>query len=506
MYRKNRFWNSILFKFSVRVLLLGLISILSISYIVREQMQHNIENQITEEVKSIQSNSKIYIRQILLLNNSTINEDGFKSCMYEIESQIRNSGNFEVTLYDMSGEPLRDDREINRKMAGEREDFAQALEGKSAFTVVYGQNKSCKVYFTMPVEIMNQKLGILSYYLDYDSIYQREWSTINSMFRVMMLAFGVIFLLVWVMMQHMVTPVRKLSRISSDVSGHLADGQIDSGLVEGFPYKDRKDEIGELSRNYAQMLKVTEEQFYKIGEDRDRILRLWNSRQEFYNNVTHELKTPLTTISGYAQLIEENGLSDEELFYSGMEHILQESTRLHRMVVQLLEMQNKESIADPEPVEITALLSEVTASMQMKARRYENRLVLKSEGTCVVLGKEDRIRQVFINLIDNAIKYGEPRKKILISVRRKEDNVQISVVNAGVLDEEEKQRIFEPFYRIDKERSRELGSSGLGLALVGKIMEEHGGTVRAESRDEGYVIFSVYFPVMERRRERGEDE
>lgn len=486
--------------------MLGLVSILSVSYFVKEQMQHNIENQITEELKNIRSNSQIYIRQILLLNNSTIDENGFRSCQYEIESQIRNSGNFEVTLYDADGEILQDDRDAGRKIESERADFVQALEGKSAFTVVYGKNKSCKVYFTMPVEIMNQKLGLLSYYLDYDSVYQREWSTINSMLHIMVLVFGVIYLLMWVMIRHMVTPIRRLSRISSDVSEHLVDGQMDGELLERFPYEDRKDEIGELSRNYAQMLKVTDEQFEKINEDRDRILRLWNSRQEFYNNVTHELKTPLTTISGYAQLIEENGLNDEELFYSGMEHILQESTRLHRMVVQLLEMQSKESITDPEPVEIGGLLSEVTASMQMKARRYENRLVLKSEGTYVVLGKEDRIRQVFINLIDNAIKYGEPRKKIMIRVRRKADKVQISVTNSGRLEKDEEKRIFEPFYRIDKERSRELGSSGLGLALVGKIMEEHGGNVQAESRDEGYVIFTVCFPLMERGKESGADE
>lgn len=495
-----------MFKISVRVVVLGLISVLSVGCFVKKQMQHNIENQITEELKNIRSNSQIYIRQILLLNNSSIDENGFKNCRYEIESQLRNSGNFEAELYDMDGNLLQNDKDAGRKAISEREDFVQALNGKSAFTVVYGKNKSCKVYFTMPVEIMNQKLGIISYYLDYDSVYQREWNTINSMFHVMVLVFTVIYLLVWVMLRHMVTPIRRLSRISSDVSVHLIDGQMESELLEKFPYEDRKDEIGELSRNYAQMLKVTNEQFGKIGEDRDRILRLWNSRQEFYNNVTHELKTPLTTISGYAQLIEENGLNDEELFYSGMEHILQESTRLHRMVVQLLEMQNKESITAASPVEIVSLLREVTASMQMKARRYENKLVLKSESDYIVLGKADRIRQVFINLIDNAIKYGEPRKKIMICVSGKADKVQIAVINSGRLEKEEVQHIFEPFYRIDKERSRELGSSGLGLALVGKIMEEHRGTVKVQSQDEGYVIFTVCFPLMKRRKENGSNE
>lgn len=223
-----------MFKISVRVVVLGLISVLSVSYFVKEQMQHNIENQITEELKNIRSNSQIYIRQILLLNNSSIDEDGFKNCKYEIELQLRNSGNFEAELYDMNGNLLQNDKDAGRKAISEREDFVQALNGESAFTVVYGRNKSCKVYFTMPVEIMNQRLGIISCYLDYDSVYQREWNTINSMFRVMVFVFTVIYLLVWVMLRHMVTPIRRLSRISSDISLHLIDGQMDLTMKNCF--------------------------------------------------------------------------------------------------------------------------------------------------------------------------------------------------------------------------------------------------------------------------------
>ena len=187
------------------------------------------------------------------------------------------------------------------------------------------------------------------------------------------------------MIRRMVSPIRLLGRTSSDISSHLKDGQFDSEVLGKLKVNERKDEIGELSRNYTQMLKVTKEQFEKIQEDRDHILALWNSRQEFYNNVTHELKTPLTTISGYAQLMEENGLGDEELFYNGMEHILQESTRLHRMVVQLLEMQDKDRYLRMEPLDIADTLRNVVDAMRMKARRYENTLVL--EGDAIQIGR-----------------------------------------------------------------------------------------------------------------------
>ena len=346
------------------------------------------------------------------------------------------------------------------------------------------------------IEGMGQKIGIISYFLDYHEMFEREWTILKEIVRITVLAFAVIYLVVWVMIRRMVSPIRLLGRTSSDISSHLKDGQFDSEALGKLKVNERKDEIGELSRNYTQMLKVTKEQFEKIQEDRDHILALWSSRQEFYNNVTHELKTPLTTISGYAQLMEENGLGDEELFYNGMEHILQESTRLHRMVVQLLEMQDKDRYLRMEPLDIADTLRNVVDAMRMKARRYENTLVLEGDAIpCLVRGREDRIRQVLINLIDNAIKYGKPGKEIWIRLTRRKNQIQIAVANQGKgIEADEAAHIFEPFYRVDKERSREMGSSGLGLAISRKIMEEHGGTIQVKSEPDGYTIFMVSFP------------
>ena len=121
----------------------------------------------------------------------------------------------------------------------------------------------------------------------------------------------------------------------------------------------------------------------------------------------------------------------------------------------------------------------------------------------MIEGREDRIRQVFINLIDNAIKYGEPKKDIVISIAARARMVRIAVINKGDgMDEEELSHIFEPFYRVDKECSRELGSSGLGLAITKKIMEEHGGSIEAECSPDGYTIFKVYFPLMQKVRRK----
>ena len=191
------------------------------------------------------------------------------------------------------------------------------------------------------------------------------------------------------------------------------------------------------------------------------------------------------------------------MFYNGIEHILQESTRLHRMVIQLLEMQDKGRYIRMGQVDAAAVLRSVTDAMQTKAKRYKNCLILDvKQGDYLVEGQEDRIRQVLINLIDNGIKYGRIGGNIRIRLEKEDGAVQITVENQGEgMDKEELSHIFEPFYRADKERSREMGSSGLGLSISKKIMEEHGGTIQAESEPGGYTIFRVCFPAAGERRD-----
>lgn len=493
---KNKIWNRILFRMSIWVLLLGIASILIVSYFVKMQMRRNIEKQIADELQMIQDNSELYIRQIMLLQNNQINESGFQQSITEIQEQLKNVGYKNAAFYDTKGNLLTCSDEQFFTNATIRKDFQYAKEQKSAFTLHYGQTNQCDVYFTMPVKIMNRWLGMITYYLDYTEVYQREWNTIHGMIQITIVAIFMIYLAIWLILRRMVSPIRSLSRISGDISRHLKDGQFDSEMLGKQKYNKRRDEIGELSRNYMQMIYVTKEQFEKIQEDRDHILELWNSRQEFYNNVTHELKTPLTTISGYAQLMEEHAMEDEELFYQGLEHILQESTRLHRMVVQLLEMQDHRLQRKPSLVELESLIRNVIGAMQIKAKRYNNKLVFcYQKQNYLVKGFEDRIRQVLINLIDNAIKYGKRREEIRIKLAMHNDEIWIMVSNQGTgLANEELDHIFEPFYRIDKERSREMGSSGLGLTIVKKIMEEHKGSIHAKSEADGCITFTICFP------------
>lgn len=491
-----------MFRISLWILLPGIVGMLMVAYFVRIQMQYHIEKQITEEMQRVQDNSLLYVQQTLLLNDSRIDAAGFEQYRDEIAGQLKAAGYRDVFLCDPEGRLLAGDAGSfgQRKT---REDFVRAGKQESAFTICYESGEQCEVYFSMPVILKEQFIGIISSYFDYGELYGGQLDTIRWVLWITVTVLSLISLVIWFTIYRIISPVRSLSRAASEISAHLSEGQQGSAVLGKLQFQGRRDEIGELYSNYMEMLHVIEEQFHKIHEDRDRIMALWSSRQEFYNNVTHELKTPLTTISGYAQLMEKNGSGDEELFRAGTEHILKESTRLHRMVVQLLELQNRTDTEEERLLNLAEILKNVSETMEIKAKRYGNVLVLEgTEERFHVLGKEDKIRQVLINVIDNAIKYGEPEEPILIRIAGRKGQVEITISNRGRgIRREDLQTIFEPFYRADKSLSRELGSSGLGLSIAARIMEEHGGHISAASTPGEMTVFTIRFPAADQTDE-----
>lgn len=500
MFRKRNFFCSILFRISIWYLLLGIIGVTSLYYLMEAKMRQNTEKYIAEELLRVKENARLYVCQVLMLHNNQINGEGFKRYIGDIEEQFKVAGYRETAFYGTDGQVV--EGRGNKNLDGEtkRKDFGLAIKQKSSFTLHYGADKSCDVYFSMPVKVHNEQLGIISFYFDYSEVYEREWKIFNSMLRGVILVVGGIYIIIWLLVRRLIMPIRSLTVVSQNISSHFEDGKLDTELLSNERFYKRRDEIGELSRNYRKMIDVTKEQFDKIEHDRQHILSLLNSRQEFYNSITHELKTPLAIISGYAQLIGENSLSDTELFHNGMEQILHESERLHQMVVELLEMQDNGEVLETEEVDLTLIIKNVTELMKLKAERYGNTIVLDiKEGSYIVKGRKDRLHQVMINLIDNAVKYGETKKEIIINMQNDNDFAKIDVINQGKgLKEHELKRIFEPFFRVDKDKSRELGSAGLGLSIVKKIMDEHGGKIEVHSVYGKDTVFSVYLPLLKK--------
>ena len=499
--KKIRFWNGIRFKMTTGLLILLIFSGFLLYFLVMTMMSRNMESQVTADLQNLQGNTEVYVRQFLMLNERNNDEDSFRESAADIAEELYNTSKNKLLLFTNDGKPLLDygfgntkDMNILYEDVKAGGAFSSALKGESAYQLNAGSAGEYDVWFSMPLNIAGKNMGIVSYYLDYSAQYQQFNDIARTVLEITIIILLMISALILLFLSNIIRPIQRLSKISSRVTDEIKNDKISTGNLIKKSLTRRKDELGQLSRNYSLMLKTAESQFAKIQEDRNNILQLLNSKQEFYNNVTHELKTPLTTIKGYAQLMEDDGLEDEELFHTGLNHIQHESSRLHQMVIQLLEMSDKELHTQLVPLDIAATLNSVTASMSLKAKRYNNKIITKGLSSLMILGHEERIRQLFINLIDNAIKYGQPKEVILATSELQDEKAVIQITNKGEgILPEEVDHIFDPFYRVDKEHSREIGSAGLGLSICKKIVDEHQGEITVDSKPGDCTTFTVRF-------------
>ncbi len=215
--------------------------------------------------------------------------------------------------------------------------------------------------------------------------------------------------------------------------------------------------------------------------------KLDDSRREFVANVSHELRTPLTNIKSYAETLSETPDAPEEMRERFFGVILNEADRMARIVKDLLTLSRLDSAKmDWKTSEFSIKKSVETAyrAMQMEAEHHKHKLTMSlGTGLPNIFGDKDRIEQVLINIISNAVKYTPDGGKIDISAENSGDFVKITVRDNGIgIPEKDIPRLFERFYRVDKARSREGGGTGLGLAIAKEIVEFHGGNISVSSK------------------------
>lgn len=493
--RERRFGTGIRFRLAAGLLLLTILSGFLLYVLAMGQLENSMETSVTADLTNMQSSAQIYVRQYLMLSDLNNDEASFRVAARQIAEELYASIGTPLSLYTLEGERLLNYGGEPGARLHEGEAFASALQGRAAYTLHYGADRSCTADFVMPLVVAGESMGIIGCTVNYTSLFRQLDRLVHMLLVGTMAVLALVCGVVLLFLNHILKPVRTLSRLSTRVTAGIRKGQVPVPAHPPAPSR-RRDEISELSENYDLMLRTVGEQFTRIQEDRVRILQLLDSRQAFYNNVTHELKTPLTTIKGYAQLLEQNGVEDEELFHNGLTHIQHESARLHRMVIQLLEMSDIDRDNRLEPLDAAAVLSSVAGAMSLKADRYGSIIRLRGVQKLMIAGREERIHQLFINLIDNAIKYGAPEETIWVETEARGGRAFIRVINRGQgMTRQEIEHIFEPFYRTDKERSREMGSAGLGLSICMKIVREHGGQIQADSQPGEQTVFTVSFPL-----------
>jgi two-component system phosphate regulon sensor histidine kinase PhoR len=243
--------------------------------------------------------------------------------------------------------------------------------------------------------------------------------------------------------------------------------------------------------------------------------RLEQTRKDFVANVSHELRTPLTAIKGYVEALQDDAKADPDQRDRFLEIIRAHADRVNLILTDLLLLSKIESGQIPlkqEPVALSGLIDRTVGLLRHLVEQKRHTLnVALPENLPPILGDEERLGQVFSNLLDNAIKYTPERGTVTISAKLSKAEVgvggaplagplptvmEVSVTDTGIgIPPQHLPRIFERFYRVDKARSRELGGTGLGLAIVKHLVEGHGGTVTAESPPGGGSRFRVRLPI-----------
>jgi two-component system phosphate regulon sensor histidine kinase PhoR len=237
-----------------------------------------------------------------------------------------------------------------------------------------------------------------------------------------------------------------------------------------------------------------------VFHDITRLKELERIRQDFVANVSHELRTPLTTIKGYAETLLEGALK-EEVASQFVQVIKRHTDRLTKIVEDLLTLsriESREFQLAMEPCALSDLIGEVLDVVREPAKKKRISLLYdKLASPLIARGDPHYLEQVFINLLDNAIKYGREGGKITIStVEKSPTEIEISVQDDGIgIPKEDLPRIFERFYRVDKGRSQELGGTGLGLSIVKHIVQAHGGRIWVESQLGKGSIFYFTLPI-----------
>ena len=278
--------------------------------------------------------------------------------------------------------------------------------------------------------------------------------------------------LVRINLKNIFRPIEQINEATKKVALGEYDIELES---------KREDEIGELTNNFNKMthgLKSTE-----------------NLQKEFINNVSHEIKTPVSSIEGFAKFLKDKNLTQEEREeYANI--IIEEAKRLENLtgkILKLSKLNNQEIITNKHEIEVAEQIRKAISLLEPKWSKKDIKINVSLEEK-IFLGDEDLIFQVWVNIIDNAIKFSNEGGSIDIKVYEKDGNINVEIKDRGIgMKEEELEKVYDRFYQIDRSHSKE--GSGLGLAIVKRIVELSEGKIEIKSKENKGTTVIVKLPV-----------
>lgn len=271
---------------------------------------------------------------------------------------------------------------------------------------------------------------------------------------------------------HALRPIREFSdKIEEVQAQNLSDSRIEENNVK---------ELNQLGISYNKML--------------ERLSDAFEIQRQFTANAAHELRTPLALMQVQLDLYNSatHPGNDADTLQT-IKMVTEQNDKLNRMVKTLLDMSELQTVGRDDKIILDAIVEEVLADLEPLAQEKNIKLIGKCEDATMI-GSDILIYRLVYNLVENAIKYNHPLGQVTVTAYQRNKHVYLSVEDTGSgIPKELRERVFEPFFRVDKSRSRELGGVGLGLALVREIVRVHDGSICVKSGKTGGTIFEVTF-------------
>lgn len=372
-----------------------------------------------------------------------------------------------VTLISETGDVIADTRSDTDDNYKDHKDVAQALKTGCGVSETYSTAFTEKtVYYA--VRLQDGSVLRIS----------------TEQYTVVTILMGIMYPVVLVIMVALILSFFLASKISADIIKPI--NAIDPDNPEKF---DTYEELAPLVRKIASQKRIIEKQVREESEKRERL------RREFTANVSHELKTPLTSISGFAEMMMD-GETPEEIVLDFSKSIYDEAQRLISLVNDIIEISELDegSVSfEKENIDLYKLSSDIIKRLRHAAEKKNVELTLKGEQTIALCSKKI-IDEMIYNLCDNAIKYNIEGGSVIVEVKMVDSRAYITVTDTGIgIPEKEQSRVFERFYRVDKSHSKLVGGTGLGLSIVKHGAMYHSATITMKSKEGTGTQITIAF-------------
>jgi len=478
---------SIKIKFSIFLAVLLLLTVGLLSIMVLNGIEMDQRTQYEQFLDQQARTANLYVMQSSLAEVTFTHEEYIKVKGKELAEQLGEISGQLVVLYDSNGDKVGES--LARSENDDLKDIINyALNNKIAYQV-----SEDSLYYMAPLLASGQQVGVVQFYYSL-SRNNEFYHNIKMLFiYIGVMLFMLSFTAGYFYFNTFATGILKLKKMTDKIK----EGQYDVQVLS------RKDELGSLSEGIFYMSKqikqtiqemITEQEKLKLAVQK--LSQLEKQQKEFIGNVTHEFKTPLTSVKAYIDLLDMYP-GDVELLEEAKLTIKLETERLYEMVEKVLQLSVLEKYDfeyNKERINIQEIILQVCSSLKGKMDKFDIKIETQLVEAFIDVDRESLVI-ILINLLDNAIKYNKSNGHIIIRSYISDSKVNVEIRDTGIgMPQDADNKIFQPFYTVDRNRSRENGGTGLGLSLVKKLMEAQQGSIQlVETSDEGSE-FLLSFP------------